>query len=385
VVNVLRPRCVFKEMDGKAVCINCGRRVKIRRTPVHRIIAACKVGVIPPDKAAFEVPDHVLQHRREQCNQCDHYMVSIDACTLIELGCRNAFAASIKLNRFACPIGKFNTYECLKTPSSSSTVASLHYQVPVDYVTVAKLVDDTLSAVQKLPSGISGVIGVPRSGMIPASILSTLLHIPLYTLKDYQPVKVSSGRRMQTHSSEDGKLLLVDDSIGSGFQIRQLRKNVSGFDDMIKLVVYVPKEKDHLVDLFARHQPLPHCFEWNIVNSPLVTQAGLDMDGFICEDITHEPKHIPRAGLAPAIITARPENEREKTETWLRDQGAKYSELVMWPRHPDERTLQSVAEWKAKEVRDRKLVFYVESDPILADEIRKHHIWVLCPDQKVMR
>lgn len=53
------------------------------------------------------------------------------------------------------------------------------------YISYEKLILDIRQNLHKIPKDILGVIGIPRSGMIPASILSESLNVGLCSINEF--------------------------------------------------------------------------------------------------------------------------------------------------------------------------------------------------------
>ena len=115
------------------------------------------------------------------------------------------------------------------------------------------------------------------------------------------------------------------------------------------------------------------------MNSMFINNAGFDLDGVIVRNWTGEPLLLPRKQAVGAIITARPESERETTVERLAELGVSYKRLIMWPGE----SLPSVdetAQYKAKYIKEYGMDWYVESEPPLAELIaEKCDAWVICP------
>jgi len=220
--------------------------------------------------------------------------------------------------------------------------------------------------------------------MIPAAILATHLHVPLYGIRDGQLVAMDAGDRMNNTSERQGRTLLVEDSVGIGHRVRKLASTLP-IDQWCKLAIYVLPRSKHLVDIYAKEVPAPHLFEWNFFNGVFMRSAALDMDGIICRDVTGEPQYVPRNVPCAAIITARPESARAATVAWLNRYGARYDRLIMWPGQTADRNLYSQADWKVEMMRDVSADIYVESCPYLSGEMRKRGMRVLCPQEGILR
>src|SRR4051812_30935758 len=53
---------------------------------------------------------------------------------------------------------------------------------PPEWISTARLARDATLLAGLLPLDVAGIVGVPRSGLIPAAIVATYLHLPLYEL-----------------------------------------------------------------------------------------------------------------------------------------------------------------------------------------------------------
>lgn len=257
------------------------------------------------------------------------------------------------------------------------------------------LVAKALELIPRIPANIDGVVGVPRSGMLPAAAIATKLHLPLYSIVENEIRLVQGGMRSCNLEANGGRLAIVDDTVGSGTQLALLKDAGVLRPDMFRVAVFVTATTTDKVDCYHTIQGTPHLLEWNFFNGPQVCLAGLDLDGVICEDgpanvydggvlelawlRDARPLDVPRnpAFKAPAIITARLEKYRTVTTEWLTRHGAQYRELIMWPGDVGDRNLQSVAAWKVNACREVDVSFYVESDPNVVREMRNRHCRVL--------
>lgn len=299
--------------------------------------------------------------RQAVCLGCENYMRQ--RCKLIALGCRCEYERAIEDVDAKCPLGLWG-------------------RRVVEFVTNEALARDTMRLVSRVPAGVTRVIGVPRSGMIPASILAVQLQLPLYTLRDGCVVHVGHGTRI-VDRNEGGAALLVDDTVHSGHSIGVAARQASASCSKI-ITAAIYSANPSKTDLYGERLPTPHLLEWNLFNSPFAGHLAFDMDGILCHNPPHseQPLYLARHTPVAAIITARLEQHREPTERWLADHGVRYKQLIMWPGDDAERNdLDGVARWKAEQSRECGAAFYIESEPVLADAIRRHGTIVLCPRQ----
>jgi uncharacterized HAD superfamily protein len=251
------------------------------------------------------------------------------------------------------------------------------------YITCADRVADTLAFFQKIPADVTAVAGVPRSGMFAASLVAELLHLSLYAIQSAGPVKLSDGWRHANYS-DDGRLLVLDDTVATGNSMRRLPHIAR---DHLTAAIYVSPEHTGLVDLWQYLLPMPHYLEWNLFNSIYSHQIATDMDGVLCDDpprgiVDREScsyeKWIQNASIRQRplkeplqlICTARRRLWRKHTEAWLKCYGIRYHKLLLWPGEADARWKDNAAgRWKGENYRDSAATLFVESCPSQAKVI----------------
>lgn len=231
----------------------------------------------------------------------------------------------------------------------------------------------------KLPPDTSGVVGIPRSGMIPASIIATHLHVPLYELTTDGPRRLGNGGRGT--GSQAGRPVVIDDTVNRGGSIARARAVMEG--DAVYAAVYVNPNAVGVVDVYGELLAGPHILEWNLFNSamwspgqPLTYFGGgvaTDLDGILCHDaesggVVGTPYLLPRSSPCRLIVSGRPERHRAATEQWLRTWGVKWDRLELLP-DDVEATPEHIAGFKAGHYRESLCGLYVESDPGQAERI----------------
>lgn len=265
------------------------------------------------------------------------------------------------------------------------------YRQPLEWVSVRKLVDDTIHRLlPQLPPDLAGIVGVPRSGMLPASILATMLHMPLFALDgQLHPV----GHGVRGVARRDGPLLVVDDTVYAGGAMKRARAAM-GRRQAVYAAVYVRPQARRTVDLAGRELPCPHLLAWNLFNCGVLTGNALnpmfrkgvasDFDGIFCHDEESggkpgAPYMLPRRAPIPLIVTGRRERYRAATEAWLRQWGAQWRRIEFLPDDAPS-GIESAAAHKARHFAASGCGFYVESCPKQAEMIAKlSRLPVICP------
>lgn len=270
------------------------------------------------------------------------------------------------------------------------------------YVTIAELSDVIRRNLWKIPRDIDFVIGVPRSGMIPASIIASFLNVPLIDINSYiAGMPPSGGSRLQYYEANHktyGRALVVDDTIWKGTAMREAQNKLADIKDMqfVYMCVFMEGRGEHLVDLyladlrmFTNEYRNIVTYEWNIFqhHEKFMRRCLYDIDGVLCLEppdernekvylryIAHAtPLFLPRAKIG-GIITYRLAKNKEITEKWLRDNGVSYGELIMfdassWKQRRDAGI--SPATYKARYYASHDYRLFVETDDCQAQEIAR--------------
>jgi orotate phosphoribosyltransferase len=258
----------------------------------------------------------------------------------------------------------------------------------MNFVSFQRMLQDVRDWSARLPSDLAAVAGVPRSGLVVASLLALHRNVHLVTLDELR-----AGARPWTRplrrgvaARTEGPVLVVDDSINSGATLEVARNDLGrGGRFLFGALYYSDRRAAAHLDFVHRHVPSPRCFEWNVFHCRHVSSACLDLDGVLCEDWTGReedgepgrrrylehlerarPRFLPTGYPALAIVTSRLETYRRHTEAWLARHGVRYGELVMSP-HPSAEARRNAADAALRKAayycsRSDARVF-IESDP----------------------
>jgi len=258
------------------------------------------------------------------------------------------------------------------------------------FVTISNLVDDCIQKlIPKLHDmDISGIVAVPRSGFLPASICATILNVPLYTLSDGKLIICNSlsefgGWRMKAYEKGSGKLLLLDDTIFTGNTLEKIK---IFFDEpYYSGVLYAKPDATDTVDVFGEELDIPHLLEWHFFNSDFVERTLFDLDGIFSPNVpmsccidndkyeeyisSVEPFYhrLPKAKYKlKAIVTGRADRFRKITEQWLEKYNIEYENLIMFPsereRERNRDHIQQVGKHKADHHRKLNSTYFMESE-----------------------
>lgn len=257
----------------------------------------------------------------------------------------------------------------------------------INFVTFDMLNKLLLKNLHRIPHDIDVVVGVPRSGLLLANMISCCLNKPLTDVAG-----VISGRLFEAGNTKNKttwvrdfstvkKILIVEDSVASGASINQIKKRLALINvEKIYLAAMVEPRAVNMVDLFFAVVPQPRIFEWNFMHHSLLNRACVDFDGVLCQDPTPEqnddgenyrnfilnaaPKFLPSHAIG-WIVTARLKKYLPETQAWLQKNNVRCGELIMLDLDSAEqrRALGVHANFKAQVYSSiKEAVLFIESD-----------------------
>jgi hypoxanthine phosphoribosyltransferase len=249
----------------------------------------------------------------------------------------------------------------------------------------------------KLPE-FSAIIGVPRSGILPASLLALKRNIPLLDLSAFtvgagfplaynRPLR-RGGTRIEPVEGNI-RILVIDDTTYTGSTLAQLKEELrhkfSGVEFQYAAYMAGTPGIQHCDHVMYATENVPQLVEWSTLHIPFNKYTMTDLDGVICEDWTlgdedlHKEQYsrfLENAAVlirpsypVRAIVTNRLEKNRGLTEAWLKKHGIKYEMLIMCPARDayDRQVRYGLAGFKRLTYEeDDPSQLFIESDTIQA-------------------
>ena len=271
----------------------------------------------------------------------------------------------------------------------------------LNFRTVQDLTNLIKDKISILPEDIDLIVGIPRSGIIPAYLIALFLNKKVCTLNEFinnleplnghtRPIRENDKKI----KNKKQKVLIVDDSIHSGKSIEEVKKQITNNlnlnqYDIQYCAIYALKKSKNKVDYYFDIVSTPRMFQWNYLNHPNANVSCFDMDGVLCVDPTEEqnddgekyidfilnakPLYIPSFRIN-SIVTSRLEKYRPQTEQWLKENNVQYDNLYMLNLETaEERRIKNChADFKAKiYLQKEDCVYFIESSRTQAEEIAK--------------
>ena len=227
----------------------------------------------------------------------------------------------------------------------------------MNFVTVSELDRDIIHNLHKIPENIDVIAGVPRSGMLAASLIALHLNRPLTDIDSLASGKIySSGSTKNVPEKTASGMqaaLVVEDSTLSGRSLMEAKKTLRQAGCSMKcifLAVYAVGEARHNADIYFRIIPRPRAFEWNFMHYPeFLKRACVDIDGVLCMDPSPEEnddgekyrefirnarvKFVPTAEIG-WIVTSRLENTVKTRNTGWKSMESDTAASACWAWNP---------------------------------------------------
>jgi len=263
----------------------------------------------------------------------------------------------------------------------------------IHYRSFTDLNNAIIKCLSRFPHDIDIVVGIPRSGLLPAYLIALYLNKPLTDIDSFiANFHISHGNRSLTQVSPiPKKALIVDDSIFGGTSMSQAREKLKKACFKCQyyyLAIFAHPNSINLIDYYCEVVPTPRVFQWNLFHHPgLIPHSCFDIDGVLCENppvdddstqyinyiSTAVPKFIPTYEI-DTIVSCRLEKYRPITEEWLKKNHVKYKHLVLLdlPSKSERIRWGKHGEFKGKVYKENiKAELFVESSLKEAKEIVK--------------
>ncbi|MBN9222037.1 MAG: phosphoribosyltransferase [Mesorhizobium sp.] len=258
----------------------------------------------------------------------------------------------------------------------------------MNYRSISDMNDAIVSNLHRLPRDIDLVVGVPRSGVLAATLVSLAANIPMTDLDSFLEGRIyTSGitkRRaaLDRKVSEMRKVLVIDDSIAGGNAMRDARARIeaAGIEGDFSYAAVFGLEPEHPeTDIVFEVVLHPRMFQWNFMHHKFLAQCCVDIDGVLCLDPTEaenddgpayekflaeaRPLHAPTHRIG-WLVTSRLEKYRALTEAWLARNGIQYDQLIMLdlPSKEERQRLGAHGSFKADFYRKSNAILFIESE-----------------------
>lgn len=264
----------------------------------------------------------------------------------------------------------------------------------MNYRSMADLSNAITSNLSRIPGDIELVVGIPRSGMLPATMVALQLNLPMTDVEGLIEGRImANGLRPLRCAIEDvraaRRVLVIDDSVLTGSSMRATKQRLAplrGLHEFVFAAAFVASKEASSVDVYFEEVLSPRLFEWNWFHHGVLAAACVDIDGVLCDDpsfrenddgrrytqfLEHAVPRVVPSVTIKCLVTCRLEKYRRLTEAWLQRHGIKYERLIMLdlPDAASRRQMACHGEFKGRVYRAVDALLFVESSHRQAIEI----------------
>lgn len=204
-----------------------------------------------------------------------------------------------------------------------------------------------------LPADLDLIVGIPRSGLLVASLIALELNLPLADLYGFSEGSLlgagttRKNRHWISSVAESKHALVIDDSVLTGTAIGTAKAVIEAMKTRGKITyaaVYAAKSSLSFVDLYFELCEPPRMFEWNFMHHPHISNWCVDIDGVLCRDPSESENDdgVNYLGFLEStlmrvkptyeigwLVSSRLEKYRLETEAWLNKHNIRYRNLVL--------------------------------------------------------
>ena len=275
----------------------------------------------------------------------------------------------------------------------------------INYRSFEDLNKAILQSLHKFPHKVDLIIGVPRSGMLPANLLALYLNKPYTDIDSFIDGRVygCGDRGSFIEDTNNRNIIVVDDSICTGKALTKIKSKITKANlgnkyNFTYTAVFATKESKDKVDIFCEIVDVPRFFQWNLFHHPsILPNSFCDIDGVLCPNppidddgdlyikyIKNAPKLYAPTVEIDTLISCRLEKYRTITEDWLKQNSIKYKHLILLnlPSKEVRHKWNKHGEYKGQIYKDSNAVLFIESSLWEAQKIQKiSHKPVFCVEK----
>lgn len=251
-----------------------------------------------------------------------------------------------------------------------------------------------LQSLHKFSHDVDLIVGVPRSGMLPANLLALYLNKPYTDIDSFIDGRTygCGDRGNFINNSNEKKIIVIDDSVCTGKALTKVKSKITKANlgskyNFTYSAVFATKESKDKVDIFCEIVELPRFFQWNLFHHPsFLPSSFCDIDGVLCPNppidddgdlyikyIKNAPKLYTPTVEIDTLISCRLEKYRTITEEWLKQNGIKYKHLILLnlPSKKDRQKWNKHGVYKGQLYKNSNAILFIESSLWEAQKIQQ--------------
>ena len=153
------------------------------------------------------------------------------------------------------------------------------------YISINKMNDIIKKNLNKIPNDIDLIVANPRSGLLPATIISLIKNLPICDIDSLKQNRIYSYGSTKKNNfinniNDARKILIVEDSSYSGNSIELIKNKIPNElkDKCVLLVLFTNKKTKNMCDMFFEVINESRIFEWNLFHHRYLNYAGIDLN-----------------------------------------------------------------------------------------------------------
>lgn len=264
----------------------------------------------------------------------------------------------------------------------------------IHYKSISDLNSSIIGNLYKFPHDVDLIVGVPRSGMLPANLLALYLNKPYTDIDSFIDGRIygcgDRGNFIEITNTQN--IIVIDDSICTGKALAKAKSKITKANlekkfNIAYSAVFATRESKDKVDIFCEIVEIPRFFQWNLFHHPsFLANAFCDIDGVLCPNppidddgeqyinyIKNAPKLYTPTVEIDTLISCRLEKYRTVTEEWLKQNGIKYKHLILLNLPTKEVRLKwhKHGEYKGQLYKNSNAILFIESSLWEAQKIQR--------------
>lgn len=153
------------------------------------------------------------------------------------------------------------------------------------YISISQMNNIIKKNLNKIPNDIDLIVANPRSGLLPATIISLNKNLPICDIDCLMQNRIYSYGSTKKNDfikniNEARKILIVEDSSYSGNSINLIRNKIPKDlkDKCLLLVVFTNEKTKNMCDIYFEKIDKSRIFEWNLFHHRYLNYAGIDLN-----------------------------------------------------------------------------------------------------------
>lgn len=198
------------------------------------------------------------------------------------------------------------------------------------YISINQMNDIIKKKLNKIPDDVDLIVANPRSGLIPATIISLVKNLPICDIDSLSKNAIYScgstkNNNFVNNVDQARKILIVEDSSYSGNSIDLIKSKIPKRlkDKCILLVLFVNENTKNKCDLYFEVINQNRIFEWNLFHHRYLNYAGIDLNVIFENDVF---KIKPTQTIEAIIIDDN--LNKEEIEQKLKDANINFNRVI---------------------------------------------------------